>query len=407
MPEFTTVSLIDASPHAPGTAYLAGKRYRLDDRAPYAWRTQDFGKTWTPITRGIAPGDYVHAIREDPRRAGLLYAGTEHGIYVSFDAGAGWQSLSLNLPDVQVPDLVVEDDDLVIATHGRSFYVLDGIGALRQVSADVLNASVHLFEPGPAYRRSRAAMLDFFLKTPANAVALEILDADGRSLRRFAGETLARAGAHRVRWDLRTSGAVTFEGMILRGARPERGPLVPPGTYRVRLDVDGRVHEQSLTVARDPRLTDVTDADLLAQFALARQISERTSEANQAVITVRALKAQVAERVDARASSELKAIAGAFVARLSAVEEAIYQVKNRSPKDPLNFPIRLNNRIAALQDVVENADARPTRQSYAVFDELSAELQVHLAALRGALDGELPTLNRALERSRLGPVRVK
>ena len=134
MPDFTTISLIDASPHVPGAAYLAGKRYRLDDRAPYAWRTQDYGKTWVRIVRGIAPGDYVHAIREDTQRRGLLYAGTEHGIYVSFDDGSDWQSLSLNLPDTQVPDLVVEAQDLVIATHGRSFYVLDGIECLRQMT---------------------------------------------------------------------------------------------------------------------------------------------------------------------------------------------------------------------------------------------------------------------------------
>ena len=290
MPEFTTVSLIDASPHAPGAAYATGKRYRLDDRTPYAWRTLDYGRTWTRITRGFAPEDYVHAIREDTRRAGLLYAGTEHGVYVSFDAGDHWQSLSLNLPDTQVPDLVVEDQDLVIATHGRSFYVLDGIESLRQVTADVLNAAVHLFEPGPAYRRSRPAAIDFSLKSAAQAVTVEIVDRDGRSIRRFAGENLAKPGVNRVRWDLRASGATTFPGMILRSANPARGPFVPPGTYRVRLSVDGQTREQALTVLKDPRLTDITDADLQAQFALARQVSDRTSEANQAVIRIRATK---------------------------------------------------------------------------------------------------------------------
>ena len=269
MPDFTTVSMIDASPHSPGAAYVAGKRYRLDDRAPYAWRTTDYGKTWTRIVAGIAAGDYVHVVREDRKRAGLLYAGTEHGFYVSFDDGARWQSFSLNLPDTQVADLVVEEQDLVIATHGRSFYVLDSVASLRQITPDVLSAPSHLFEPGPAYRRVRPASIDFLLKSGAAAVAVEILDGEGRSVRRYAGDNLKKAGLNRVGWDLRYPGATTFPGSILRSATPERGPWAPSGTYRVRLTVDGQTEERALQVLKDPRLSDVSDADLRAQFSLA------------------------------------------------------------------------------------------------------------------------------------------
>ena len=381
MPEFTTVSLIDASPHLPGAAFAAGKRYRLDDRAPYAWRTSDYGRTWTLIVTGIAPGDYVHAIREDRKRAGMLYAGTEHGLYVSFDNGDHWQSLSLNLPDTQVPDLAVGDQDLVIATHGRSFYVLDGIESLRQLRPDVVSSSAHLFVPGPAYRRVRPATIDFFLKSAAQAVTVEILDRTARSIRRFSGDTLRTPGLNRIRWDLRGTGATTFPGMILRSANPARGPLVPPGTYRIRLTVDGQTEEQELTVLKDPRLGDVSDADLQAQYALARQVSDKASEANQAVIRLRALEAQIGDHLGEKPAPALKAAADALVGQLSGIEEAIYQVRNRSPKDPLNFPIRLNNRIAALQNVIEEADARPTRQAYNMFTELSAELDGHLAKL--------------------------
>ncbi len=407
MPDFTTVSMIDASPHAAGTAYVAGKRYRLDDRAPYAWRTHDYGRTWTPVVTGIAPQDYVHAIREDTVRPGLLYAGTEHGVSVSFDAGDHWQRLSLNLPDTQVPDLVVEDQDLVIATHGRSFYVLDGIESLRQLSTRVVTAPVHLFVPGAAYRRARPANIDFFLKAAAQSVTVEIFDGTGRSVRRFASDGLRKPGLNRVRWDLRYAGAAVFPGMILRSANPARGPLAPPGTYRVRLIVDGQTREQALRVIRDPRLDHVTDADLQAQFELARQVSERTGEANQAVIRVRDLAGQIAARLGGNPPAELKIAADAFVRQLSEVEEAIYQVRNRSPKDPLNFPIRLNNRIAALQDVIDGADAPPTRQAYDVFKELSAELAGHLSKLQHAIATEGAAFNRALAKYNLEPVTAR
>ncbi len=407
MPDFTTVSLIDASPHAPGTAYVAGKRYRLDDRAPYAWRTRDYGKTWTRIVTGIPPQDYVHAVREDPVRAGLLYAGTEHGVLVSFDAGDHWQSLSLNLPVTQVPDLVVEDQDLVIATHGRSFYVLDGIESLRQMTPDVGRAAVHLFVPGPAYRRARPAIIDYLLKASARTVTVEIVDGAGTLARRFTGEGLGKPGLNRLRWDLRYTGAPTFPGMILRSANPARGPLAPPGTYRVRLTVDGAVLEQTLTIVKDPRLDGVTDADLQAQFDLARQVSARTGDANQAVTRIRAIKKQVADRLGDAPAGTLKAAADAFVRKLSAIESAIYQVRNQSPKDPLNFPIRLNNRIAALQDVIEEADARPTQQAYDVFKELSAELDGHLSRLEQVIKAEGAAFSRAPSDPKREPVTAR
>ncbi|MBK5254539.1 MAG: glycosyl hydrolase, partial [Vicinamibacteria bacterium] len=409
MPEFTTVSLIEASPHAAGTAFLAGKRYRLDDRAPYAWRTTDYGRTWTRITEGLGASDYVHAIREDRKRPGLLYAGTEHGVHVSFDRGDHWQSLSLNLPDVQVSDLVVEDQDLVIATHGRSFYVLDGIESLRQATPEVMDASVHLFEPGPAYRRARPAALDFLLSSPAKELVIEVLDPDGKVVRRLAGGRPQGAGVNRVTWDLRTTGATVFPGMILRSTNPARGPFVPPATYRVRPTADGVVEERSLVVLKDPRLADVSDEDLREQYLLARRVSDKTSAANGAVIRIREIRKQVGERLKAMGTltRTLRGSATDLLCNLSAIEEAIYQVKNRSPKDPLNFPIRLNNRIAALQGVIEEADARPTQQAYDVFTELSTELDGHLLKLQAVLETGLAAFNRDLRRVKVAPVAVR
>ena len=405
MPEFTTISLIDASPHQSGRAYVAGKRNRLDDRAPYAWRTNDYGKTWTRITNGIAAQDFVHVVREDTKRAGLLYAGVEHGVYVSFDDGARWQPFSLNLPDTHVPDIVVEEQDLVIATHGRSFYVLDGIDSLRQLTPDLAGKAAHLFEPGAAYRRARPASIDFLLKAPAENATVEILDPKGNLVRRYAGDNLKKAGWNRVRWDLHSTGAVTFPGMILRSASPERGPWAPPGTYTVRLSVDGHTQQRTVVVRKDPRLSDVSEADLQAQFDLASQVRDRTSAANEAVVRIRGLKKQIGEKAGALKDVETRRLAETLSKSLSAIEEAIYQVKNQSPKDPLNFPIRLNNRIAALQRVIEEADARPTQQSYLVFKELSSELDGHLAKLNQAIETQVPALNRRLAALKLEPFR--
>ena len=405
MPEFTRVSLIDASPHTPGAAYVAGKRYQLDDRAPYVWKTSDYGRTWTKITSGIRGDDFVQVVREDPVRKGLLYAGTEHGVYVSFDDGARWQSLSLNLPDTQVADLVVEKHDLVIATHGRSFYVLDDIDPLRQLAPAAVTG-FHLFEPRDAVRRVQPAVFYYHAPRAKVSVKAEVIDANGAVVRTLAPPRAANAGLQRLTWDLRYQGAVVFPGMIMRSAQPGRGPLAPPGRYAVRVSFDGQTQERGFAVVRNPTLPGVTDADLAEQFALAMKIRDKTSEANQAVIRIRDLKEEAARRDQQNGDRDVQAAVRAFVEAVSGVEEEIYQVRNRSPKDPLNYPVKTNNRLAALQRVVESAEARPTDQSYAVFTLLSGELGASLAKLDAALSGELARLNAVLRSKGLPPIEV-
>ncbi|MBE3099477.1 MAG: glycosyl hydrolase, partial [Planctomycetes bacterium] len=404
MPEFTTVSLIDASPHTAGAAFVAAQRYRLDDRAPYIWATADYGRTWKRIVGGIRADDYVHAVREDPVRPGLLYAGTEHGVYVSFDGGSAWQSLSLNLPDVQVSGVVVEAHDLVIATHGRSFYVLDNIDLLRQATPDVASAAVHLFQPREAVRRVYPAVFDYWLQRQAASVSLEVVDATGAVVRRMTGAGMNRAGVNRVIWDLRYPGAAVFEGLIVRSAQPARGPLAAPGEYQVRLIVDGRVQSRTFGVTWNPRLKGVTAADLREQFALAMKIRDKTSAAHDAIIRVRAMKQQASERLRGVSEARVVKAMQAFVLKISAVEEELYQVRNRSPKDPLNFPVKLNNRIAALQRVVESAEARPTDQCHTVFALLSDELAASLSKLDSAVNADLAALNALLKARRLAAI---
>ena len=431
LPDFSRISLIDASPHKPGTAYVAAKHHQADDRHPYLYRTDDYGATWTKITNGIPAEDFVHAVREDPKRAGLLFAGTEHGIFVSFDNGAEWQSLRLTLPDTQVPDLVIEGDDLVIATHGRSFYILDDIGVLRDVSGNVQTEAAHLFAPQPAVRSlSRGAVIDYYLAREVDTVTIDILDAKGAVVRSLIGspeeekKRAARAaaeggddesprgpqsrppgrkaGGNRYTWDLRYPGAKTFEEMIYWGAQADSGPLAVPGQYQVRLTANGLTQTRPLLVRRDPREINITQADLEEQFKLASAVSDKTSEANELVIRIREIKKGIDDRV--KKDSGLGAAGERLSTRLSAVEEDLYQVRNRSNQDPLNFPIKLNNQLAALMRVIETGDAKPTDGSYTVFKELSERLDAIKQVMDQIMKADFAEFNRVAAAKGLGAI---
>jgi len=458
LPDWTRISIIDASPHRRGGAYVAGNRYQMNDFAPYLYKTSDYGKTWTKIVTGIRPGDFTRAIREDPERQGLLYAGTERGMWVSFDDGARWQSLQLNLPPVPVHDLVVKEGDVVLATHGRSFYILDDASPLRQLRGEVIAKDAHLFAPRQAYRPFGVSV-SYWLKRPGQKVTLEFLDGSGAVIRSFSSEAdttrriaddpqimqarldslrnvgvLPRSvgqdrpaelpgpagfggfgapppqrvvngqGVNRFNWNLRYPDASRFEGMIFWAAGTT-GPVAPSGTYRVRLTAGEVSETQEFTVVKDPR-SSATQEDLQEQFRLLLAIRDKTTEANDAVRRIRNLKAQLTDR-QARAGTRggsLERLTRPFLAELSAVEAEIYQVRNESSQDPLNYPIRLNNKIAALAGVVGSAEARPTQQSQEVFRILSDSLAIQTRRLGAALDGTLPRINRELERLGLPPV---
>ncbi|MEW6321779.1 MAG: glycosyl hydrolase [Acidobacteriota bacterium] len=433
LPEFARISLIEASPHQNGVAYLAANRYQQGDRRPYFYKTADFGKSWSKIVTGIPAHDFARVIREDPKRRGLLYAGTEHGVYVSFNDGASWQSLRLNLPVTPVHGIVVEDRDLVIGTHGRGFYILDDIGVLRQATS-IATSGLHIFEPvNPQRGLDRELAVDYYLAKEAEQVTIEILDSSGAVLRAFRGtpkdpEPAAgggggffgfrpprvgvKQGMNRFNWDLRQEGAVVFPGMIMWAAQPQRGPASPPGQYSVRITANGETKTRPFTIGLDPRLVarGVTEADLHEQYRLSVQVRDRVSEANRAVIRIRAIREQVDDRlkkVPERRRAEVQKLADALMKPLATVEEAVYQVRNRSSQDPLNYPIRLNNKIAALAGVIEGADYKPTDQTYEVFKDLSAQLQQELDAMTTAIARELPRLNAALRREKVDAVDPK
>jgi photosystem II stability/assembly factor-like uncharacterized protein len=434
LPDFTRISLIEASPHAPGTAYLAGNRYQRADRAPYVYKTSDFGKTWTKIVTGLPADDFARAIREDKKRKGLLFLGTETSTYVSFDDGAHWQSLRLDMPVTPVHGIEVKDNDLVIATHGRSFYVLDNISVLRQAMPSMTTEALVLFDPADAVRSvSRGVFVDYYLKDAAEKVSIEFLDPSGKSIRTY--ETAAKPpaaerraemeeeeeggrrggpparvtgtkGMNRFTWDMRYPNAVEFPGLIMWAAST-RGPMAPPGRYQVRVTAGGVTKTQDFEIRRNAAVPGVTDADLQAQFTLAVQISQRVSDANRAVIRIREVKAQITDRIAKVKDDPVKRGGQALIDRLTDVEGEIYQHRLRSGQDPLNYPIRLNNKLAALQGTVESGDYRPTDQAHAVFKELSGRLDKQLARLDALLKAELAAFNKSLDAAGQPPVTVK
>jgi photosystem II stability/assembly factor-like uncharacterized protein len=433
LPDFARISLVEASPFRPGTAYVAANRYQHDDFAPYVYRTDDYGETWTKIVNGVGPRDFARAIREDTTRAKLLYLGTEHGIHVSFDDGANWQPLRQNLPDTPVHDIKVEARDLVIATHGRAFYVMDDISPLRQWGANTTANDLTVFTPQDALRGlDKTLPVNYALKQTAEKVSVEILDAQGQVIRTYTGtkadserkpappsledifnpkdpKPSTLAGLQRLGWDLRYDRATEFDGLIMWDATT-RGPIAPPGAYQVRVTADGHTVTQPFAVKREPHvLADVTEADLQREFQLALQIRDTAARANQAVLLVRGVRPQIKDRagkLDSKTGPTAKALE-ALEQTLTAVETQVYQVKNQSFEDPLNFPIMLNNKIASLQGIVESADAPPTDQTYEMFKLLSSRLKEQMTRLDTAVEKELPQVNRMLQRQRLAPIKAE
>jgi photosystem II stability/assembly factor-like uncharacterized protein len=436
LPEWSRIDLIDPSPHAAGTAYLAADHSRMDDFRPYLYKTTDYGKTWTKITSGLPDDVFVHAIREDAVRKGMLFAGTETGIYVSFDDGTKWQSLQLNLPTVPVHDMTIHGNDLVIATHGRAFWILDDITPLRQMTSDSTSADVNIFKPQSAYRfrggsfripggfaagenPPSGAIIDFLLKTaPKDAVTLEILDAKGKVVRKYSSKTekpagaedefaaffgrgatlSAKAGLNRFEWDERYEPPSSVPGAVSWGGRPI-GPRAVPGNYQVKLTVSGKSYTAPLTIENDPRVQ-VSTEDLQKQLDFSLQIREAVTQAHDTVNQIRQLHAQLAALEKHLAGNEkTKAVADAakdLDKKFTAVEEALIQVKSKSGEDPLNFPIMIADQIMALAGTVESADAAPTQSSRDVFDYLNKQLDAQLAAYRALKDKDLADLNKKI-----------
>lgn len=398
LPENSKVSSIECSPHDPATAYLTARRYEMDDRSPYVWRTDDYGKTWVKIVSGLGEENFGRSIFEDPVRKGLVYLGTEQGVYVSFNAGNVWQSLSNNLPITPVMGIEEKQNDLVIATHGRSFWVMKNVGLLRQLKPEIAEKHAHLFSPSTAFRRSVPAAIDFFIKEAQSNVRLEIVDENGNPVITLFDSKMLKDGMHRITWNLRYEGAVAFPNIILEGGNPRRGPWAPPGTYVAKLSVAGTTLEKSFEVEKDPRLAEVTYDDLKEQFDLAIKIRQSESLANEGVILYRKLNSQIQERLSTTSNKSLHKSANSFLEKIAEVAGNLYQLKNQSPKDKIAFPIKLNDRLTGLRRHLEQGDSKPPKAYYEVYQELGTELKIQSDKLSRIISEDLPKLNTQLTR---------
>ena len=438
LPQWSEISLIDPSTRDAGTAYMAVDRHASDDFRPYIYKTADYGKTWTSIVTGLPTDSYVHAVREDPVRKGLLFAGTEMGVYVSFDDGARWQSLQLNLPAAPVYDLMVHGNDLIVATHGRAFWILDDISPLRQFNAGIEEKEVHFYTPAIAYRfrggspaippgiplganPPNGVILDYAFQTePKGDVTLEILDAHGNVIRKYAskkkgsketaasgthsgtkGETIpAKAGLNRFVWDLHYEPATKIPGEVSWGGGP-RGPLAVPGTYQAKLTVGGQSYTAPIEVKEDPRI-EVSAGDLEKQLDLALKLRGRVTEAHNAVNQMHDVRTQLEALQKRLAGSdkdkEVATAAGELIKKLNDIEGEIFQPKAKSGEDALNYPVETDDQLMALGSTIEGADTAPTQASYAVFDELNQRLDKELAAWKEFREKDLSALNSQIQK---------
>jgi photosystem II stability/assembly factor-like uncharacterized protein len=440
MPEWSTVDLIDPSPHDGNTAYVAVDRHKLDDFKPYIFKTTDLGKTWTAITSGIPDGSYVHAVREDPKQRGLLYAGTETGVFVSFDDGAHWQSLQLNLPVSPIHDLVVKDDDLVVATHGRSFWVLDDLTPIRQLNKQLLTTDVILYQPQTALRLHyptefdrrqpvgdnppAGAIIDYYFKSlPKDEVSLDILDASGKVVRHLSSKEKkegeqppewpdrverpktipANEGMNRFAWDLRSDDPVQIPGAFYSGEGP-KGPLALPGDYQVKLAVGGKSQTAPLHLAIDPR-TKGAEPALQKQFTLSMKVNDRISQLHQAVNEIRDLKSQVQtlhKRFgdDQRLKPALDA-ADQLDHKMSEVEQELIQVNMKGSEANLAFPNKLNERFDTFSHAIDAGDAEPTKPQLDVFELLSNQLREQLQKWAQIKNEDVPKVDGLIKQANL------
>ena len=432
LPEWAQINCIEADPHRAGVAYLAATRYKSDDFRPFLYRTGDWGKSWKKITDGIDDLHFTRAIRVDPARAGMLYAGTESGLYVSFDDGAKWQSLQLNLPIVPITDLAIKENTLVVATQGRSFWLLDDLTVLHQLQHDVFDAEWTLFAPGDVWRMSArgrwassphhgenppdGARIHYrFASEPdSSIVALKILDTEGEQIREFRADDEddplpIAAGTNRFAWNLHTDDADDFDGIVLWAGNMS-GPTVVPGSYRARLIVGTDSMEVPFELLQDPR-SNASQEDLVAQYEFLAAIRDELSEIHRVIVEIRRARGQINEVLERAAGSEaetlLQEVADPMLEQMKAIEEALYQTQNRSPQDPLNFPIRLNNKLASLSGTASIGDWPPTDQARAVYAELHTAIEEQLAAWAAIRESGLDAFNARVAELAVPAIRLE
>ena len=434
------VSIIEPSTFNAGTAYAAVNRYKLDDFEPYIYRTTDYGASWKRITKGIPSGSYVRVVRQDPHRNGLLYAGTERGLYVSFDDGANWSRLRLNLPLSPIRDLRIQsrEKDLVVATHGRSFWVLDDLTTLHQYKPGAGNLVA--YKPRTSYRvdggsyhydgmevgenAPNGVLLNYHLSdTTSKELTLMIRDAKGDSIVSFSSmkkpdgkpfeipqefyrdttkqiapnALTTKKGHNRFQWNMKYPNAKSLPGTFMWGGN-STGPRVMPGTYTAEFALDTNTQRVEFDVVMDPRL-DVPVSDLQVQFDFLMQVRDTIDVIHKSIDRMKDVSSQVNSSIarmkdlDTATTKDVKELGKKITDSLSTIQGELVQTKAEAFQDLLNYPVKLNNKIASLSDVASSMDGRPTKQTVDLFNELATDAKVYLDALASIEQNEVVEFN--------------
>ena len=419
-PKFNMINAVEVNPFVKGGAYIAATSYKFGDYTPYIYKTLDYGKTWTIITKNIPKEEFVRVVRADPKRKGLLYAGTEKGIWVSFDDGENWQKLQLNLPPVPIHDLAIKNNNLIAATHGRSFWLIDDLTPLHQLNTEIASKETILYKPMPTYRMAgsnrreanlegenhpNGVMIHYYLKKfdEKTEVKIDILESDGDTIRTFSNKAKEKAnllttkvGGGRFVWDMRYAGYKTFPGMVFYGS-PNQGPKAVPGNYKVRLTVNGESYTQEFEILKDPRLK-TTQEEFQAQFDFLMKVRNKVTEVNEGIINIRKIKEDLTylknKMGDNPKNKDINEAIKKFESELKTIENDIHETKNNSVQDPLNYGIKLNNRLAHLMIEQAQGDFRPTKQGEEVREKLTQEVDKEISKLRNCIDNNLIKINQ-------------
>ena len=420
MPEWNMINSIEPSAFDEGTCYVAATRYKLGDFQPYLYKTTDYGQTWAKITNGINNEHFTRVVREDPKRKGLLYAGTETGMYVSFDDGANWSPFQINLPIVPITDLTIKENNLVVATQGRSLWILDDLTILHQLDDAKKNSSSILYKPKDSYRtKGRASskpsktagqnhpngvISHFYLKnlSEKDSVSLTYTSMAGDTLASYSNASKdkdkklkVKKGGNTHVWDTRGKGAKLLDGMIMWWASLD-GAKAVPGQYKVHLNVNGSSSSQTFKIIPDPRAEASVD-DMQKQFDFITDINTTIEKAHNSIKNIKKingkLDAFMKQYKGNEQTKDLVEKAKAMKEKFGAVEKALYQTKNKSRQDPLNFPIRLNNKLGHLNSLVAMDDFPPTEQDIAVKNELSGQIEAQLKTFDNLINTEIEAFN--------------
>ena len=435
MPEWMMINCIEIDPFVKGGAYIVGTKYKTGDNAPYIYKTENYGQSWKLIVNGIGNEDFTRVLRADPKRKGLLYAGTERGMYISFDDGTNWQGFQLNLPLVPVTDLTIKDNNLIAATQGRSFWIIDDLTPLHQISTELINNDFFLYKPMDNYRLGGGKgatsktegqnyyggiEVNFFVKDTATAdtVKLAFSDSKKQLIRTFSThpdkekheeELKIVPGSNRFFWDMMYPGAEKVKGMILWWGSLN-GPMALPGNYTVELSKNGKSVSKDFAILEDPRST-VSPEDLKAQFDFIVEVRDKLTEIHKAIKNIATIKDEVknlkAAVTDKDTNKDLLDFADDLVKKITVIENNLYQTKNKSNQDPLNFPIKLNNKLAHLNSLTAMGNYQPTDQAVAFKNEIIKEIDDQLAALFELFDTDVKTLNQKVKESAVDLIRIK